>query len=104
MDKGDLFDKFDELEHVLSKTLADVSLIKAELQATLEENAILKVENSRLRDRLGELDSKEKTPISKSQLNLEKIYDEGFHICTIFYGQRRGQDEACAFCTELIYR
>ncbi|OFI47582.1 DNA replication initiation control protein YabA [Floricoccus tropicus] len=104
MDKGDLFDKFDDLERVLSVTLADVNAIKKELQETIQENAILKVENSRLRDRLEELDNKEKTPISKSQLNLEKIYDEGFHICTMFYGQRRGPDESCAFCTELIYR
>jgi Uncharacterized protein conserved in bacteria len=104
MDKGTLFDKFDDLEHVLSMTLTDVSDIKKELQETIQENAILRVENTRLRDRLEELDCKETSPIAKSKLNLEKIYDEGFHICTTFYGQRRDSDETCAFCTELMYR
>ncbi|MFK5280326.1 initiation control protein YabA, partial [Lacticaseibacillus paracasei] len=39
----------------------------------------------------------------KSKQNLESLYNEGFHVCPMFYGQRRVNDEPCAFCTEIIY-
>ena len=42
--------------------------------------------------------------ISSRKENLENIYEDGFHICTFFYGQRRENNEDCAFCMELLYR
>ena len=34
---------------------------------------------------------------------IKAIYDDGFHICPDFYGQRRDNNEACGFCAELLY-
>ena len=44
-----------------------------------------------------------KQELSKSRMNLEKLYEEGFHVCNILYGSRRENDEECAFCLDVIY-
>ncbi|MDV6872861.1 DUF972 family protein, partial [Pseudomonas aeruginosa] len=45
-----------------------------------------------------------KNPSKQRKDHLEGIYDEGFHICNFFYGQRRENDEECMFCRELLDR
>ncbi|WP_368251343.1 initiation control protein YabA, partial [Enterococcus sp. 2201sp1_2201st1_B8_2201SCRN_220225] len=42
--------------------------------------------------------------MSKSRMNLGKIYEDGFHICRESYGARRENDEQCVFCLEVLYR
>jgi regulator of replication initiation timing len=46
----------------------------------------------------------ERQELSESRLNLEKIYEDGFHVCNLLYGSRREADEPCAFCLDVIYR
>lgn len=41
--------------------------------------------------------------LSKSKQNLEKLYNDGYHICNQYYGKSRLQNESCIFCTEIIY-
>ena len=71
----------------------------------LAPKTALRLENDKLRERLGEV---EKTASAKSQHhgreNLQRIYNDGFHICTYSYGQRRENDEECMFCDELLFR
>ena len=56
------------------------------------------MENERLRERIREIDEKnspvldERQELSESRLNLEKIYEDGFHVCNLLYGSRREQD------------
>lgn len=63
-----------------------------------------------MRERIREIDAKkspvldERQELSESRLNLEKIYEDGFHVCNLLYGSRREQDEPCAFCLDVIYR
>jgi len=40
----------------------------------------------------------------KNRDNLRKLYYDGFHVCTDFYGQRRENDAECMFCDELLFR
>ena len=76
----------------------------------VEENATLRIENQHLRDRLSDLEKQQRSDeevvepeMSKSRLNLEKLYEDGFHVCNVFYGSRRVNDEPCAFCLDVIY-
>ena len=110
MDKRSLYDGVDSLELELKGTLSQLSEIKGALHGLVEKNAILEIENQRLRDHLQELnklanDSTDpsKQELSKSRMNLEKLYEEGFHVCNILYGSRRENDEECAFCLDVIY-
>ena len=101
MDKKDLFDVFDGFSQNLMETLAEAE--------ALEQNASLRLENDKLRDRLSHFSQMEESDpsskaISSRKENLENIYEDGFHICTFFYGQRRENNEDCAFCMELLYR
>ncbi|MBP2623350.1 DNA replication initiation control protein YabA [Streptococcus oricebi] len=105
MNKKDLFDALDDFSQSLLLTLAEVEAIKKNLQAVVEENTSLRLENDKLRQHLGEVEHTMPTRTSQGRDNLEKIYLDGFHVCTDFYGQRRDNDEEeCAFCNELLFR
>lgn len=111
MDKRSLYDGLDEFENELQGLLKKLAEMKSSLQEVVEKNTTLELENQRLREHLRELNqpsqttgSKIKQELSKSRLNLEKIYEEGFHVCYDLYGSRRENDEPCAFCLEVIYR
>ena len=111
MDKRSLYDGLNEFESELQGLLKKMAEMKSALQEVVEKNTTLEMENQRLRQHLRELDQrpqatsgKVKQELSKSRLNLEKIYEEGFHVCYDLYGSRRENDEPCAFCLEVIYR
>lgn len=112
MDKKTLFDNFNRLESDTGEALTRISELKEGIEALVEENASLRIENQHLRDRLADLEKQQEeaekeeaddNKMSKSRLNLEKIYEDGFHVCNVFYGSRRVDDESCAFCLNVIY-
>jgi regulator of replication initiation timing len=111
MDKREIYDGITKLENDLQHSLEELGQMKLSLLDVVEKNTTLELENQRLRDRLRELNKVADSPaeqvkqeLSKSRLNLEKIYEEGFHVCYDLYGSRREHDEPCAFCLEVIYR
>ncbi|WP_262315716.1 DNA replication initiation control protein YabA [Lacticaseibacillus parakribbianus] len=109
MEKKDLYDGFLQLEHETSAILAQLAALKTDMATVLEKNAELEIENRHLREHLEELQkssdhkSTGAVELSKSKLNLENLYEEGFHVCPYMYGQRRVNDEPCAFCVDIIY-
>ncbi|MEI5993232.1 DNA replication initiation control protein YabA [Candidatus Enterococcus mansonii] len=110
MDKRSLYDGLSSLETDLQGTLGQLSEIKEALHELVEKNTTLEIENQRLREHLQELTKLASDPndpakqeLSKSRMNLEKLYEEGFHVCNILYGSRRENDEECAFCLDVIY-
>lgn len=111
MNKKELVDTFTKLESQAQTTVEILNEIKEELAQMTEENHALRMENQHLRDRLAAELKKESEPekqkaasgLTKSRLNLENIYEDGFHVCNLFFGQRRVEDEPCAFCLEVIY-
>ncbi|MDN6639806.1 MAG: DNA replication initiation control protein YabA [Tetragenococcus sp.] len=111
MDKRSLYDGLNEFEEDLQKLSQNLVEMKGSLQELVEKNTTLELENQRLRERIYELSrqssthpEKDKQVLSQSRMNLEKIYEEGFHVCYDLYGSRREHDEPCAFCLEVIYR
>lgn len=111
MDKRSLYDGLNQFESEFRALLANLVEMKTSLQEVVEKNTQLELENQRLRDHIRELNQTAETPaekvtqeLSKSRMNLEKIYEEGFHVCYDLYGSRREHDEPCAFCLEVIYR
>lgn len=111
MNKKDLYDTLMQLENQTQTNAKTLKVIRQQLSELMEENHALKIENQHLRDRLngtysGDPDSvSEENPsgLTKSRLNLENIYDDGFHVCNHLFGQRRIDDETCAFCLDVIY-
>ena len=55
MNKKELFDALDGFSQNLLVTLAEVEAIKKNLKQVIEENTALRLENDKLRERLGEI-------------------------------------------------
>ena len=109
MDKRSLYDGLNSLETDLDSSVTQLREIKAALHELVEKYHVGN-RNQRLREHLQELNKlagntteTEKQELSKSRMNLEKLYEEGFHVCNILYGSRRENDEECAFCLDVIY-
>lgn len=111
MDKRELYDSFENMEEISREMQVMLASIKDEMTRIIEKNAELEIENQHLRERLQELDQKKHKDVnpegglSKSRKNLEKLYEEGFHVCNVdnMYGSRRINDEPCVFCQDVIY-
>ena len=111
MNKRELYDSFDDMKSQALTIAGLIENVKQEMTRVIERNAELEIENQHLRERLQELESKKHRDkpneggLSKSRRNLEKLYDEGFHICNVdnMYGSRRIDDEPCVFCQDVIY-
>ncbi|MGT2755975.1 DNA replication initiation control protein YabA [Streptococcus ovuberis] len=105
MEKRSHFEALENLSKDLFSTLAEVENLKKYLQDLMEENTALRLENDKLRERLDQLQSPaEVKPRNQGISNLQKIYEDDFHVCNVFYGQRRHDGEDCAWCLELLYR
>lgn len=106
-DKYDIFEQLGDLEHTLTTTLAQVSGIRQVLEASITENATLRMELEKLRERLAEFEKKEvkkETLKDQPNPNLIQIFNEGFHVCHLHYAERLAEGESCLDCLELLYR
>lgn len=108
--KASMYDNFTQLEKDMDTSLETIHQLKKDFEELMKDNNALLIENQHLRDRLAELEKQQRDEkeqagpeMTRSRLNLEKIYEEGFHVCNLFYGSRRVEDEPCAFCLEVIY-
>lgn len=106
MDKGELYDSFEKLESQANEMATLLSMVHNQVTQIIERNNQLEVENTHLRERLLELEnnrrSKKNGGLSRARQNLENLYNEGFHVCTQYFGSRRTDDE-CMFCQDIIY-
>ena len=106
MPNRQLYDRIEKLTKQTLLQLHELEQISLELQKVIEENHNLIMEN-----RLDAMNSSthisnqvvEKKERSQSVINLENIYNQGFHICNLYYGKRRENDENCMFCTEILF-
>ncbi|UQS82426.1 DNA replication initiation control protein YabA [Bombilactobacillus folatiphilus] len=99
----DYYAKFAELQHVAQDLTQVLAEMKDNISQVLEENAELKIENEHLRSRLSEMDNKKELELPHARKTLEKLYEDGFHVCTVMYGAHRDGHEECAFCLDVIY-
>ena len=113
MQNREVLDRLARLKESAAEQLAEITQLEGELVTLMEENHNLAMENKHLKDRLDSLQEPAEqiitegqaieSSMSKSLLNLENIYHEGFHICNLYYGKRRENDEECMFCTDILY-
>lgn len=115
MEQTNLLEEFMNLSNQAEELSAKVAGLKDAVTAVLEQNAELRMNNGRLRERIEQLTAEDatedeaaephtaETGMSKSRKNLEKIYMEGYHVCSKFYGQHLEPGESCAFCTDILY-
>ena len=85
-------------------------LIQDELQQIRQEAKLLEEDNQRLRRELCQVGDGDYQQVTENGLkiqqtareNLEKLYEENFHICHLFFGQERTGE--CLFCRGFLER
>ncbi|USS87825.1 DNA replication initiation control protein YabA [Fructilactobacillus hinvesii] len=95
----------DDLSTQFEQMFTKITTLRTKVAAILEENSELRIENEHLRELLGSAEKKHQgvRELSQSKKNLEKLYNQGYHICNQYYGKRREANESCIFCTDIIY-
>lgn len=94
----------------LSETIAQLKVACDELR---EENNRLRMMNHNLHDLVNELAQPVVSQETQSSFNseasttngrerLQTFYNEGMHVCHMFFGSRRDPEEQCIFCQSVI--
>lgn len=110
MSPKEISEKLDQWQDNLTQMTLETSTLIEEWRALVIENQDLKTENRYLRERVQELTAEaekenqqqKKDTLTPALQNLMNIYEDGYHICNISYGQRRENDEQCMFCLEIL--
>lgn len=84
--------------------ITTVEQIQNDLLDTMRENTELKIENKMLREKFDiiddQMDLEQSSPVE--YVDLAKIYQSGFHVCNIYYGMHRLENEDCVFCLDIL--
>lgn len=109
VEKQELFTKIDNMEEQIGHTYAGFGILKKTIIALIEENQRLHIENQQLRGLLKkseiedthERKGSDALSVGEGYDNLARLYNEGFHICNVYFGHLRTEGE-CLFCFSFL--
>lgn len=111
MEKHDIFAQIHQLEERIGVVYTDITDLKQQVISLIEENQRLTMENRQLRNLMKQEETEElstdHTPksttstIGEGHDNLARLYQEGFHICNVYYGHLRTEGD-CLFCLSFL--
>ena len=87
-----------DIESGLHTLLTEIQELKNKARRLEKENAALRKQLAGLKGE-GEVKAQSEER-QDEQLNLLKLYDQGFHICNINFGEERGS--GCLFCMAFL--
>ena len=92
-----------EIEAKLHSLLAELQILKEQVRSLEEENALLRRELHVFHEAWEKDSSAVKNHQQDASLeNLQVLYEQGFHICNIRFGEKR--TEGCLFCMAFLRR
>lgn len=104
VDKNEIYDQFARLTEQTKDLVDSVEVLSDRMTKVLAENARLTIENEHLQSVIAQShEKKQEDGLSESRKILQKLYQEGFHVCNDMYGKRLEKNESCTFCLDAIY-
>ena len=104
VDKNEIYDQFARLTQQTKDLVDSVEVLPDRMTKVLAENARLTIENQHLQSVIAQShEKKQEDGLSESRKILQKLYQEGFHVCNDVYGKRLEKNESCTFCLGGIY-
>lgn len=104
LDKSRIYDHFEQVTRQTKDLLARMEQLQLQMTEVLEENAELSIENEHLHQIIAENhEAADSNELSTSRQNLQKLYEQGFHVCNEYYGKRLEHHESCTFCLDAIF-
>jgi len=98
---GQLYQAISEVEENLSRLLGEVKSLKQYIQYLEEENINLKRQLCAVSEADTTRVQKNASRIQKeAHENLEKLYNKGFHVCHIYFGEPL--EGSCLFCNAFL--
>ncbi|KRM11011.1 DNA replication initiation control protein YabA [Paucilactobacillus suebicus] len=104
LEKSKIYDRFERVTEQTKDLLEKMEQLQLQITEVLEENAELTIENEHLHKLIAENQQEnESAELSSSRQNLQKLYEQGFHVCNEYYGKRLDHHESCTFCLDAIF-
>ncbi len=104
IDKSDIYERFAAVTQQTRELVESMEVLTEKLSLVLADNAKLAIENDHLHEVIKKQhEEKKQEGLSDSRRMLQKLYQEGFHVCNDMYGKRLEDHESCTFCLDAIY-
>lgn len=104
LDKSRIYDRFEKITQQTKDLLEKMEQLQLQMTEVLEENAELTIENEHLHKLIADSQKDaDENELSTPRQNLQKLYEQGFHVCNEYYGKRLDHHESCTFCLDAIF-
>lgn len=99
-----IYDRFAQVTKQTRELVANMEQLQNQITEILEQNVELSIANDHLRAVIKKMKgSQAGDQLSGSRQNLKELYQQGFHVCSEYFGKRLAPGESCAFCTDVIF-